>query len=62
MFLSPKLLYVFHFFFKNKVIGSGVREERGGRFVLGTEKGLNENVERETTGISGKRISEGTNL
>ena len=56
MFLSPKLLCVFPFFSKNKVTGSGVREGRGGRFVLGTQKDLNENVKREMKTRSGKRI------
>ena len=47
---------VFHFFSKNEVTGSRVDEGRWVRFVLGTEKDLNENVKRETTRISGKRI------
>ena len=46
----------FQFFSKNKVTGSGVREGRGGRFVLGTQKDLNENVKREMKTRSGKRI------
>ena len=44
------------FFSKNEVTGSGVGEGRGERFVLGTEKDLNENVKRETKRRSGKRI------
>ena len=56
-FFFPKLLCVCHFFFsKNEVTGSGVGEGRGERFVLGTEKDLNENVKRETKRRSGKRI------
>ena len=47
---------MFSIFLKNKLTGSGVREVRGRRFVLGTEKGLNKNVKRETKKISGKRI------
>ena len=46
----------FPFFSKNEVTGSGVGEGRGERFVLGTEKDLNENVKRETKRRSGKRI------
>lgn len=46
----------FFFFSKNEVTGSGVGEGRGERFVLGTEKDLNENVKRETKRRSGKRI------
>ncbi|XP_027045029.1 probable serine/threonine-protein kinase drkD isoform X2 [Pocillopora damicornis] len=38
---------------KNEVTGSGVGEGRGERFVLGTEKDLNENVKRETKRRSG---------
>ena len=56
MFLSPKLLYVFNFFSKDKVTRSGVSEGRGERFVPGTEEDLNENVKRETTEISGMTI------
>ena len=56
MFLSPKLRCLFHFFSKNEVTGSGVGEGRGERFVLETEKDPDENVKRETTEISGKRI------
>ena len=49
--------FVFAIFFsKNEVTGSGVGEGRGERFVLGTEKDLNENVKRETKRRSGKRI------
>ena len=46
----------FPFFSKDEVTGSGVGEGRGERFVLGTEKDLNENVKRETKRRSGKRI------
>ena len=55
-FFFPKLLCVCLFFSKNEVTGSGVGEGRGERFVLGTEKDLNENVKRETKRRSGKRI------
>ena len=47
---------MFFIFSKNEVTGSGVGEGRGGRFVLGNEKDLTENVKRETTEISGKGI------
>ena len=47
---------MFFIFSKNEVIGSGVGEGRGGRFVPGNEKDLTENVKRETTEISGKGI------
>ena len=39
-----------------EVTGSGFDEGRGGRFVPETEKDPNENFERETTEIPGKRI------
>ena len=54
-FLSCFVFAIF-FFSKNEVTGSGVGEGRGERFVLGTEKDLNENVKRETKRRSGKRI------
>ena len=54
--IYPLSCCVFSIFFKNEVTGSRADEGRGGRFVPGTEKDLNENVKRETKEIPGKRI------
>ena len=51
--------YVFSIFSKDEVAGSGSSKGRGARFVLGREKDLNDNFEKETIAketVSGKGI------
>ena len=49
---------VFYIFSKDEVFGSGSSEGRGARLVLGREKDLNDNFEKEPIAkeVSGKGI------
>ena len=58
MFCNQKSDDVFSIFSKDEVTGSGSSDGREARFVLGREKALNDNFEKEPIAkeISGKGI------